>query len=202
MNLFKHWTWSGMFRATWAIAHSVHGVRFKTFCENTLGLPVGEFTYEKRPIPVSSAVRGRSLNFHETRIVARLLEDGFVRKDDSVIRFHLVTRDPRNDRHSITFTYGFGIVRSVPDGTALVFLRIQDHLRRMGLARRAVVGLFREQRVSRILNARELSRVTPVKARAGEEERPKIAEAEITESSLDILARLVESVPHGTARGV
>ena len=99
-------------------------------------------------------------------------------------------------RHSITFTYGFGIVRSVPDGRALVYLRIQDHLRRMGLARRAVVGLFREQRVTRILNVRELTRVTPVKGSAGEEERPKIAEAEITGSSLDILARLVESVPH------
>jgi hypothetical protein len=196
MNLFKHWVWSSMFRATWAITHSVHGVRFRTFCENTLELPVGEYTFERRPVPVSSAVRGRLLNFHESRIVARLMEDGLVRKDDFVIPFHLVTSDPRNDRHSITFTYGFGIVRSVPDGKALVYLRIQDHLRRLGLARRAVVGLFRERRVDRILNARELSRVTRVDGKAGEGERPKIAEAEITGSSLDILARLVESVPH------
>ena len=38
MNLFRHWQWSGMFRATWAISGATYGHRFQAFCERRLGL--------------------------------------------------------------------------------------------------------------------------------------------------------------------
>ena len=33
MNLFKHWSWATMLRATYAICCSTYGARFQTFCE-------------------------------------------------------------------------------------------------------------------------------------------------------------------------
>jgi len=35
MNLFRHWTWSGMFRVTWAICASLYDGRFQGFCRRT-----------------------------------------------------------------------------------------------------------------------------------------------------------------------
>ncbi len=46
LNLFKHWSWSGMFRVTWAISASTYGVRFQRFCERRLGLQLGEIRME------------------------------------------------------------------------------------------------------------------------------------------------------------
>ena len=42
MNLFKHWSWSGMFRVTWAISAGTYGLRFQSFCQRRLGLTLGE----------------------------------------------------------------------------------------------------------------------------------------------------------------
>lgn len=40
-NLFRHWSWSGMLRATWAITAATYGQRFQTFCADRLGLNLG-----------------------------------------------------------------------------------------------------------------------------------------------------------------
>jgi hypothetical protein len=41
MNLFRHWAWSGMFRATWAVCSGTYGARFETFCRRYLKLERG-----------------------------------------------------------------------------------------------------------------------------------------------------------------
>ena len=41
MNLFRHWAWSGMFIATWAISAGMYGARFQRFCERRLDLRPG-----------------------------------------------------------------------------------------------------------------------------------------------------------------
>ena len=50
MNLFKHWSWATMLRATYAICCSTFGARFQTFCARRLELEPG------RPQVVSRAV--------------------------------------------------------------------------------------------------------------------------------------------------
>jgi hypothetical protein len=193
MNLFKHWTWSSMFRVTWTVIHSVHGVRFRTFCEKKLGLPVGMFTYAD-PVRVPIAVKLKLLNFLENRIVRRLRKDGLVRADDKVVPFHLVTTDPRDARRFITFTYGFAIVRTAPDGKALLYLRIQDHLRRLGLARQAVTGLYRSQNVRRTVPKEELLKVKRQSTRPSVGTPSDLDDELITQKSLEVLERLMESV--------
>jgi predicted acylesterase/phospholipase RssA len=42
MNLFKHWSWATMLRATYAICCSTFGARFHTFCGRRLDLAPGE----------------------------------------------------------------------------------------------------------------------------------------------------------------
>ncbi len=49
MNLFKHWSWATMLRATYAICCSTFGARFQTFCARRLELEPG------RPQVVSRA---------------------------------------------------------------------------------------------------------------------------------------------------
>ena len=41
MNLFKHWSWATMLRATYAICCSTFGARFQTFCARRLDLEPG-----------------------------------------------------------------------------------------------------------------------------------------------------------------
>ena len=41
MNLFQHWTWSGMLAATWAITAATYDPRFQRFCHNRLDLRTG-----------------------------------------------------------------------------------------------------------------------------------------------------------------
>jgi hypothetical protein len=38
INLFKHWSWSSMFRVNWAISCACYGSRFRNFCAHRLGL--------------------------------------------------------------------------------------------------------------------------------------------------------------------
>jgi hypothetical protein len=42
INLFKHWSWSRMFRVTWTVSAANSGARFQSFCDRVLNLRVGE----------------------------------------------------------------------------------------------------------------------------------------------------------------
>jgi hypothetical protein len=134
MNLFKHWAWAGMFRATWAICASTYGARFQTFCRTKLGLDAGAVSVELKGLTAPE------LNYHERELVnelCRIYPD--VTRTGSLLLFQIVVGDLSAGSSSVAasalkFTFGFAVV----SGDQFVLFRIQDHLRKMGMGRQAL----------------------------------------------------------------
>ncbi|MFO0725850.1 MAG: patatin-like phospholipase family protein [Myxococcota bacterium] len=158
MNLFRHWSWSLMFRVSWAIIASTTGARFQAFCQRRLDLglsPGGSSTLSLQRSPraalsevvAPSGLEGKScLNFFECAILDRLKTmDHQQRADPSwqVVAIQVQVSDPTD--HSgvaaFQFTVGFGLIL----GKELVYFRVQDHLRKMGLARRGLRLLIQQE---------------------------------------------------------
>jgi hypothetical protein len=154
MNLFQHWTWSGMLSATWAVTAATYDPRFQRFCAERLDLRTGRVRVprdggERLPSGAEwrawteaqrAAERQRwqapalGLNFWEIELVAHFL----VHTDHTGLTIHpirVVVESPRrNDGHPFEFTAGYLILRTVGDQTSLVHMRVQNHLRKMGIA--------------------------------------------------------------------
>jgi predicted acylesterase/phospholipase RssA len=183
MNLFKHWSWAGMLRVTWAVTASTFGARFQVFCRRRLGLEVGEVRVERESLPTGGsrlskllelpAVTGR-LNFLEQRLMRDMVERH--RDTDTLLVLRLGVRDPsgtsvggeEDEAAEIQFTFGFALAR----GRELLYLRVQDHLRKMGLARAALRRLVREDLVRGVIELSaddlpEWSRKTAGESRVG-----------------------------------
>ena len=159
MNIFKHWSWSGMFRVTWAICASTYGARFQGFCRRHLGLDIREIEVgdpltlpdgrEERDKAWKAAEEQRVLNFLEIRLLEQFIghEHNCVDSRDRVFPLQIAVCDPVGEGEPKRFTFGFALVR--PDdpsqdrgGGAIRYFRIQDHLRQMGLARKALIQLI------------------------------------------------------------
>ena len=138
INVFNHWAWSGMFRATWAVSAATYGGRFRAFCEQRLNLTLGEVEAKEvlSGAPTKSALAAAGLNGHEQHQIA----DAYVSGGEDVVvyRLELLVRHPiRKDPPLMTFGFGYAVMR----GDELVMYRVQDHLRGMGLGRRGLVAL-------------------------------------------------------------
>ena len=136
-----------MFRVTYAIACSTLGARFQQFCVRRLELTPGEVDAQvTKPAAGESAAdfvrrleRERALNFAEADEIAQLKlgEDGF----DELVLLRLCVPDPSRMATTIackqpgmTLTFGFALgLRK-----KIVYMRVQDHLRKMGLGQRAL----------------------------------------------------------------
>ena len=141
MNLFMHWAWSPTFRVVWTVSACTYGARFQKFCHLRLGLHMGKVrttrTIRLRPGPEASDDLARArhthlLNPHEVSIITAFLQNA-----QPTQKIRLLQIDPdRNTSH--LFTFGFALVN---DGR-ITYFRVQDHLRKMGLGREALKGLF------------------------------------------------------------
>ncbi len=151
MNLFRHWSWSAMVRVTWAVAGSTYGARFQTFVRRELGLDVGRVAcVERKPVARGKLtdrikrVAVKAYSAMELNALERNLVGEFVDANPQTARglvlyvLQQVVEQPVDPELNIEFTFGFALVRS----GALVYLRVQDHLRQMGLARRALAQLL------------------------------------------------------------
>jgi hypothetical protein len=49
MNLFRNWSWSGMFRVSWAVSAGTLGAGFQSFCKRHLNLDFGEIVVGETP---------------------------------------------------------------------------------------------------------------------------------------------------------
>ena len=142
MNLFRHWSWSPMFRATYAITAATLSERFQRFCKRRLDLDLGTLEVSLAPLDAASL---EPLNFVERGLVAALVPASSrtaAAESDRLARFEMVIRypAPRPDAAAVEllrFHFGFALLA----GDRLVYFRIQDHLRRMGLARQALYQL-------------------------------------------------------------
>ena len=134
MNLFRHWSWSPMFRATYAITAATLSERFQRFCKRRLDLDQGDVELVTATLNATSLAE---LNFVERDIINTSLTE---RHGLTLARFELVIRYPGENTTQIEllrFHFGFAVLA----GQRLIGMRIQDHLRRMGLARQAMTRL-------------------------------------------------------------
>ena len=175
MNLFKHWSWSGMFRITWSVSACTYGTRFQRFCAHRLELFIGKveaFVHKPSHIQEGNLVSDQTvqvatisrienqpmltwLNFLENKIVQNIFENDankeyWAEQDGKVwlVSLQIVISDPRaanNLTHNRYFTFGFALIQAVKSPqwnqeqrNSLVYFRVQDHLRNMGLTRRAL----------------------------------------------------------------
>ena len=175
INVFNHWAWSGMFRATWAVSAATYGGRFRAFCEQRLNLTLGDVaaTQVLDGAPTKSALEGAGLNGHEQHQIA----DRYVSGDGgiTVYRLELLVRHPiKKDPPLMTFGFGYAVMR----GDELVMYRVQDHLRGMGLGRRGLVELAAKHVGTRLeLGRRDVDTLLKFFARFNEQtDRAKLAD--------------------------
>jgi len=132
MNLFHHWAWSSMFRVTWMINASCFGARFRRYCEVRLGMDprvIGRI----QVIPANGPADSR-LNFRERQLLAAA---GFDWTTHRLCLLEMVVTRPDQSALDLTeLTVGMAVVSGTSGPGRLAYLRIQDHLRSMGLARR------------------------------------------------------------------
>ena len=135
MNLFRHWSWSGMFRVAWTISACTYGARFQKFCETHLDLDLGDLIVEKFE-DIDHAI-DHELNPFEQKVVENFKHaSGYRFKTIFVLKLKVI--DPIDKSNHKTFHFGFALVNSE---NKIIFFRIQDHLRKMGLGRMALTKL-------------------------------------------------------------
>jgi hypothetical protein len=156
MNLFKHWSWSAMFMVTFAICCGMYGARFQRWCERRLDLRPGRVEVKALDVPESvDAVPGwldelerrDQINFVEAEKLKVYLKP----KDKlMLLQLRQAVSPPfpaQRGGESELLVYTFGVAAARGPTTAggqqhrLTFFRIQDHVRRMGLARKAMRAL-------------------------------------------------------------
>jgi hypothetical protein len=196
MNLFKHCAWSGMFRATFAISASNYGARFQMFCRRNLGLETGEVDV----VPQSEGDKDQ-LNFHEVQLLGEFRKTNDGRSGpDQIELLQVVVRDISNpvptDAGALRFTFGITVVQ----GSNVVLFRVQDHLRKMGLARAALRKMVHEQGISSFDKTRLVSYLADTTPPLGDRDPHKELKKELETgqpqdrgpSSPEVIQELVE----------
>lgn len=163
MNLFRHLSWSGMLRATFAVVRSNFGARFQRFCAARVGLRQGQVEVGARVEragatgPALQAWTQRLatdglVNFEEARQIVQFDSPGSsgpvaaAPKFDTLHRIRLIVpglrrgEDRPADASATQLVFPVGVALTA--GDAIVFFRIQDHLRNMGLGRDALQKMF------------------------------------------------------------
>lgn len=158
MNLFKHWTWAGMVRATWAVTVGTFGARFQSFCRRRLGFEPGRLVVEESRLPGTSLEpmldgleENGTLNFLEVMLIRDFVKlNAEAAPPDRLLVLRVEVGEPAAEvggaSDGFRFTFGFALA----SGEKLLFLRVQDHLRKMGLGRSALRRLVREHGVSTV----------------------------------------------------
>lgn len=164
MNLFQHWAWSGMLCATWGITGSTYDPRFQRFCRRRLGLELGlpyviDHAFmlprpsEWRREDFDRAAHRRDweqgplgLNFFEVQLVDRFLSQ---QRNDTELRLmpvRVVVQSPKRDKDNLDFGVGYIIAKVDYEAKrcALHHMRVQNHVRKMGIAHQALKMLHVE----------------------------------------------------------
>lgn len=139
MNLFRHWSWSGMFRITWAVSACNFGARFQSFCERRLGMELGRVHTALR-LSVKEAGKPFLNGLEKQLLDALLKQNATLRQEDlRVIPLQLVLTHPfKEDLSKVEFTFGYTVLDQTGN---ILYFRVRDHLRTMGFARLALKGL-------------------------------------------------------------
>ena len=142
LNLLHFWSGSAMFRVTWAISAASFGARFQSFAERRCGLRLGELTVAEHRM--DGELPERQLSAREREMLEEMHRRRG-RSDDRLIVFDLWVAHPGHGADGTAIGIGFAVVDR---DDRLVYFRIRGHLRRVGLARRALLHLMRHHGVS------------------------------------------------------
>jgi hypothetical protein len=124
-----------MFRVAWTISACTYGARFQKFCETHLDLDLGDLIVEKFE-DIEHAI-DNELNPFEQRIVENF-KHGTRYRFKTIFLLKLRVTDPVDKENFKTFHFGYALVNAE---NKIIFFRIQDHLRKMGLGRMALTEL-------------------------------------------------------------
>ncbi len=143
INVFRHWSWAPMFRIAWAASVPTYGARFVAFCEMRLDLPrLNDAVHIEELTPRGDAQWRDHVDALAAAGVVNHIEQGLLLSDalgiaaDTIAPPRLFalrlqwrqvlarTGEPLDDS-----TLGIAVL----DRGVLRVLRIQDHLRKLGL---------------------------------------------------------------------
>ncbi len=167
MNLFMHWVWSRMFRTTWTISAANCGARFQNFCGRHLGIHVGRLELFTANLTELLAQKEQAQDSPLTFVEWQMLRAFCASLDESIkkkTQLRLIQILPAKEKEVATqegpvegdrtttraandepaFTVGFALLH-LTEPRELMYLRIRDHMRRMGLARRGLDKLLEEE---------------------------------------------------------
>jgi hypothetical protein len=128
MNLFRRWRYSGMFRVTWAISASTYGSRFILFCARELEMSIGEILVTNQEL------------IEYTELERRRIGEVCAKYPDALAYQMQIRVKPDTASKATPLLLAFGTV--VIHNETIVYLRVRRHLRRIGLARRALRAIF------------------------------------------------------------
>jgi hypothetical protein len=146
MNLFRHWTWSYMFRVTWALTSPTYGARFQVFCERVFRLRPARGD-DDMAARVPDAITLRLLEGQEAEELLNPVEkeiEASVRANGAagakLYTLALEVAHPVDSKRRRRLPTGFALCEEAD----LLYLRTQDHLRQTGLG-----GAFLDSLVKR-----------------------------------------------------
>lgn len=143
INVFRHWSWAPMFRIAWAASAPTYGARFVAFCEMRLDLPRINDAVRVDELTPDSAGRWRDhvdalaatgiVNHIEQSLLSSAAL-GVAADADAPPRLFVLRLEwqqvlARSNQLLDDSTLGIAVV----DRGVLRVLRIQDHLRQLGL---------------------------------------------------------------------
>jgi len=218
VNFFRHWSWSGMFCATWAISASIYGARFQSFCERKLDLYPGKVRIGK-PIPIhppadiagekvfrDTLQKVHGLDPWEVELMTTFLAKGrFPRAVNSLDRspelsslelipFQVYVRNLTSiNNEELNFNIGFAVGKfsTKEQAPSIWYFRIQNHVRRMGLAREALDYMLKEYS-GRLRN--DVRVAPPIESPDGYEGRASELEAIPSAEAVEKFRNLFDSV--------
>jgi hypothetical protein len=218
MNLFRHWSWSGMFCATWAISASIYGARFQSFCERQLDLYPGKVRIgdpiaidpglimqkDKKTLETLEKLYG--IDPWELDLAETFLAKGRTPQSDdapsagsSLLQLELVplqvfvrnltSINDEDLNFNIGFTLGQFSIKDRPP--SISYFRIQNHVRKMGLAREALDCLLKKYS-NRLQNDVQIAPATEIAK--GYEGRASELEAIPSVEAVEKFRKLFDSV--------
>ena len=174
MNIFRTWSWSGMFRVGWAVSAGTFGARFQSFCKRHLDLDVGkievgkeqllEIEDEERKKCFSELKQKRELNFVEENFLKKFIKtlatpyESYFPLEYYPLKIKVCL--PKRNKQ-LSFHFGFALMshkfesdqdikKQYSDSKYLLYFRIQDHVRKMGFGRTSLVKLLRHHKKNHI----------------------------------------------------
>ena len=145
INAFRHWGWAPVFRIAWVVAAPTLGTRFVSFCQQRLGLPRLDNDGQTRMLRLERHQPGDGEDWRG--LCRRLLATGAINHvEHSILASAPLDSPPPTDLYLLRLRWSSVLARTgsrIPDttlgvaavsGRTLRLLRVQDHVRRLGLA--------------------------------------------------------------------